>query len=78
MDKPLFGFIQPKDPTTQSTIRNHFIAASGEFVGTFMFLFFAFLGHIMSVDQAPNTGPNGTNANQTVIYIGMSYGFSLV
>jgi aquaporin rerated protein, other eukaryote len=56
----------------------HFVAASGEFVGTFMFLFFAFLGHLMAVDQAPSTGPNGTNSNQTVIYIAMSYGLSLL
>ena len=32
----------------------------------------------MAVDQAPNTGPDGTNSNQTVIYIAMSYGFSLL
>lgn len=72
------GFLTPKDPATASAARNHFVAASGEFVGTFLFLFMAFLGHLMSVDQAPNTGPNGTNSNQTVIYIAMSYGFSLL
>lgn len=32
----------------------------------------------MSVDTAPNTGPNGVNSNQTVIYIAMSYGLSLL
>ena len=80
MDQPLYGMIQPRDAASASKLRQHFVAASGEFVGTFLFLFMAFLGHIMSVDQAPraNTGPNGTNASQTVIYISMSYGLSLL
>ncbi|TKA71150.1 hypothetical protein B0A55_08249 [Friedmanniomyces simplex] len=78
MDQPLFGLIAPKDPATQSTLRNHFIAASGEFVGTFLFLLFGYLGHSMSVATAPNSGPNGVNSNQTVMYIATSYGFSLL
>lgn len=77
-DKPFGGYLRPKDASQQSAIRNHFVAATGEFVGTFLFLFFAFLGHQMSVDTAPNTGPNGVNSNQTVIYIAMSYGLSLL
>ncbi|KAI7373588.1 aquaporin-like protein, partial [Hortaea werneckii] len=56
----------------------HFVAATGEFVGTFLFLFFAFLGHQMAVDTAPNTGPGNVLSNQTVIYIAMSYGLSLL
>ena len=76
----MYGIIQPKSAASASKLRQHFVAASGEFVGTFMFLFMAYLGHIMAVDQAPRntTGPNGTNANQTVIYIAMSYGLSLL
>ncbi|KAK1067277.1 hypothetical protein LTR12_010081 [Friedmanniomyces endolithicus] len=78
MDQPMFGLIAPKDSKTQSAIQGHFVAASGEFVGTFLFLLFAFLGHTMAVNTAPNSGPNGVNSNQTVIYIAMSYGFSLL
>ena len=43
-----------------------------------MFLLFAFLGHSMSVQSAPNTASDGSNSNQTVIYIALSYGFGLL
>ena len=60
------------------TIRGHFIAATGEFVGTFFFLYFAFACHVMSVNQAAEVGPNGANSSQTVIYISLGYGMSLL
>ncbi|KAK5685361.1 hypothetical protein LTS10_003439 [Elasticomyces elasticus] len=79
MDQPMFGLLgAPKDPASMSAMRGHFVAASGEFVGTFMFLLFAFLGHQMAVSTAPNFGPDGVNSNQTVIYIATSYGASLL
>lgn len=72
-------------------IRNHFVAAIGEFVGTFLFLFFAF-----SATQVANTALNGTRAAQqqsqeadeqhaiadipdtpTLMYIALAFGFSL-
>ncbi|EME43746.1 hypothetical protein DOTSEDRAFT_88121 [Dothistroma septosporum NZE10] len=77
-DQPFAGYIKPREQASQNDIRNHFVAATGEFVGTFMFLLFGFLGHTMAADQAPNTGPNGTNSSMTVIYIAMAYGFSLL
>lgn len=77
-DQPMGGYFVPKDPADASAFRNHFVAASGEFVGTFLFLFMAFLGHLMSVEQAGDTGPSGTNSASTVIYISISYGFSLL
>lgn len=61
-----------------SALRNHFVAASGEFVGTFLFLFFAFAGHQMVEEQAPDKGPNGGNSSTTVVYISLCYGFSLL
>ncbi|KAK3697360.1 hypothetical protein LTR37_017505 [Vermiconidia calcicola] len=69
---------QGKSAADQSDLLKHCVAATGEFVGTFMFLFFAYLGHQMSVTQATSLGPNGTNSNSTVIYIAMSYGLSLL
>ncbi|KAI9732883.1 MAG: hypothetical protein M1834_003823 [Cirrosporium novae-zelandiae] len=59
-------------------LKNHFVAATGEFVGTFLFLYLAFAGHLMSVDQAVAPAAQGGNANSTVIYISMSYGFALL
>ncbi|KAJ3487574.1 hypothetical protein NLG97_g6385 [Lecanicillium saksenae] len=72
-------------------IRNHFVAAIGEFVGTFLFLFFAF-----SATQVANTSLKGNRAaqqqgqeadqqhaiadipdTQTLLYIALAFGFSL-
>ncbi|OAA79630.1 aquaporin [Akanthomyces lecanii RCEF 1005] len=63
-------------------VRNHFVAAIGEFVGTFLFLFFAF-----SATQVANTAKKGTQAAQqtisdmpdtpTLLYIALAFGFSL-
>jgi aquaporin rerated protein, other eukaryote len=77
-EKPMGGFVQPRNAADTSAIRGHFVAASGEFVGTFMFLLFAFLGHQMSASQQVATAHDGTNSNQTIIFIGMSYGLSLL
>lgn len=76
-DKPFYGIRKPKAVEEQSEIRKHFIAASGEFVGTFLFLLFAFLGHSMAAAQAANFGPQQTASSDTVVYISMIYGFSL-
>ena len=56
----------------------HLVAASGEFVGTFLFLYFAYAGNVVAVLQEPISGPNGSLANNTVMYIAMAYGFSLL
>ncbi|KAM0706034.1 hypothetical protein Q7P35_007394 [Cladosporium inversicolor] len=77
-DKPMLGFFTPKSVNNESALRKHFVAASGEFVGTFLFLFTAYLGHSMSVTFAPDSAPGGGNANQTVVFIALSYGFSLL
>ncbi|ETN45706.1 uncharacterized protein HMPREF1541_09539 [Cyphellophora europaea CBS 101466] len=63
-------------------IRNHFVAMAGEFVGTFMFLFFAFAGTQVANTPATNAGsqstelPQGPNPAQ-LLYISLSFGFSL-
>lgn len=56
----------------------HLVAASGEFVGTFLFLYFAYAGNVVAVLQEPISGPNGSLANNTVMYIAMAYGLSLL
>ncbi|KAH8906650.1 aquaporin-like protein [Coniochaeta sp. PMI_546] len=60
-----------------STMQSHIIAAIAEFVGTFMFLFLAFAGHLMAISQAPVT-VKGAMDNQTVIIIGLAYAISLL
>jgi aquaporin related protein len=62
--------------------RNHFIAMAGEFVGTFLFLFFAFAGTQVANTPQTTTGsqsttlPQGPNPAQ-LLYISLCFGFSL-
>lgn len=57
------------------TTRNNFIASVGEFVGTFLFLFFSFAGTQVSNTPKPVDGapPNTSN----LLYSALSFGFSL-
>ncbi|KAI8951467.1 aquaporin-like protein [Xylaria longipes] len=59
-------------------IKNHFVAAVGEFVGTFMFLLFAF-GGTNAVNTAPNEGqPEDLSANPArLLFISLCFGISL-
>ncbi|MCJ1277070.1 hypothetical protein MMC21_004879 [Puttea exsequens] len=53
--------------------RGHFIAMSGEFVGTFMFLYFAFAATQIANTLTPSSEPN---LNQ-LLFISLAFGFSL-
>ncbi|KAI0025145.1 aquaporin-like protein [Xylariomycetidae sp. FL0641] len=61
-------------PWHLTPIQAHMVAASGEFVGTFLFLYFGYAGHLMVNDRATaaESGPS------QVIYISLAYGFSLL
>ena len=62
-----------------NVLKNHLVAASGEFVGTFMFLYFAYAGHLMVANQASDTAlSDGTVSSQTVVFISLVYGMSLL
>jgi aquaporin related protein len=61
-----------------SPVGRHLVAASGEFVGTFFFLYFGYAGNLMAILQAPYTAPNGGLASSTDIWIAVSYGFALL
>jgi aquaporin related protein len=65
-DKTNDGYL-PKD------YRAHLVAMSGEFVGTFMFLFFAFAATQIANTLTPSTEPN---LNQ-LLFISLAFGFSL-
>jgi len=68
----------PAEPRNKA-LKNHFVAASGEFVGTFLFLYFGFAAHLMAVDQTDSVArSNGQKSAQTVVYIALGYGFSLL
>lgn len=54
-------------------VRGHLVAMSGEFVGTIMFLYFAFAGTQIANNLTPPTEPN---LNQ-LLFISLSFGFSL-
>lgn len=53
--------------------QGHLIAMSGEFVGTTMFLFFAFGGTQIANTLTPADAPNLSQ----LLYISLSFGFSL-
>lgn len=54
------------------TVRNHFVAFLGEFVGTFLFLFFAF-----AATQVANMINPGIVTVSGLLYISLAFGFSL-
>jgi len=60
-------------------VRSELVAFLGEFVGTFLFLFFAFAGtqvaNMIAV-VTPQTNPFNANAS-VLLYISLSFGFSL-
>lgn len=56
-------------------LRNNMIAAIGEFVGTFMFLFFGFVGAQVANTPAPEPG-SGPDTSK-LLYISLVFGFSL-
>ena len=64
-------------------IRNHFIAMTGEFAGTFMFLFFSFSATQVANAATSDAGSGGdgslTQAPNTsaLLYISLAFGFSL-
>ena len=74
---PGIGFLPNK-------VRNHFVAMVGEFLGTFMFLFFAFTAtQVANLAAAATTpGPQPDKLSQLpntsiLLYISLAFGFSL-
>ena len=54
-------------------LQGHFVAMTGEFVGTFMFLYFAFAATQIANTLTPATEPNLTQ----LLFISLAFGFSL-
>lgn len=62
--------------------RNHLVAWIGEFIGTFLFLFFAFSGTQVAntaaaLIKATDPGIAKMSAPAATLYIALSFGFSL-
>ena len=60
--------------------RSHFVAMCGEFIGTFLFLFFAFSGtQVANTQTAPQTSTTIAQASNPaqLLYISLCFGFSL-
>lgn len=66
------------EPSIGKGLRGHFVAATGEFVGTFMFLWFAFAGQLMVIEQASDVALDGSKSAQSVVFISLIYGLSLL
>lgn len=58
------------------TSRNTFVAMAGEFVGTFLFLFFAFAGGQLS--NTPKPAPGSPPNTSDLLYLSLTFGFSLL
>jgi aquaporin related protein len=54
-------------------VRGHLVAMTGEFVGTFMFLFFAFAATQIANTITPSTAPT----LDQLLFISLAFGFSL-
>ena len=61
-----------------SPMMSHVVAAVAEFVGTFMFLFLAYAGHLMAFSRATDAASGGGQSAQTVLVIGLAYAISLL
>lgn len=59
-------------------IQCHLVAASGEFVGTFFFLYMAYSGQLMVLNQYPSLAVAGGASSETVVFISLIYSLSLL
>lgn len=57
------------------TARNNMVAMLGEFVGTFLFLFFSFAG--TQVSNTPMPAPGSPPNTSNLLYTSLCFGFSL-
>ncbi|CDZ98448.1 mip family channel protein [Phaffia rhodozyma] len=66
---------QPQHLTKRTEWKNHFVAAVGEFVGTTLFLLFAFGG--TNVANIPSVSITSDVNTSQLLYISLCFGFSL-
>jgi len=77
----LTGFRRELNDTNRplNRVKNELLAMAAEFVGTTMFLLFAFIAtHVVSTPATPTaTGDNPPDHVQALLYISLAFGFSL-
>lgn len=61
-----------------SPLAAHLIAASGEFVGTFFFLWMGYSAQSVIFNQAPARAADGGLSSDAVVYTALVYGLSLL
>lgn len=62
-----------------TAVQSHLVAASGEFVGTFFFLYFSYAAHLMALRQASSAAASGAGpSSETVVFIALIYSLSLL
>src|SRR5205085_5176592 len=69
---------RPKPFHPLTPMETHMVAAVGEFVGTFLFLYFAYAGNLMAMSLASAKTPSGGITSETVVFISLAYSFSLL
>ncbi|KAJ4410339.1 hypothetical protein N0V82_009243 [Gnomoniopsis sp. IMI 355080] len=61
-----------------SNIQAHLVAATGEFVGTFFFLYMAYSGQLMVLNQYSSLAVAGGASSETIVFISLVYALSLL
>lgn len=61
-----------------SSVQSHMIAASGEFVGTFFFLWIGYSAQLMVLDQTSGLATAGGSSSETIVFVSLVYSFSLL
>lgn len=76
---PNHGIRHPQQtPHHLTTIQGHLVAASGEFVGTFFFLWLSYSTSLMAMSQAPSQAAAGGPSSLTILIIAIGYSFALL
>ncbi|KAK1828878.1 aquaporin-1 [Podospora conica] len=76
--KNVFSHNVRSRPPRLTPMQANLVAAVGEFVGTFLFLYFSYAGNVMAASRASSTGPNGGMSSETVVFISLAYSLSLL
>lgn len=61
-----------------SDLGTHLVAASGEFVGTFFFLWMAYSGQLTVLNQYSALAVAGGASSETIVFIALVYALSLL